>query len=84
MAIICPKCGGKVVGYEGYTHKSMNVYERSKRCKEYGCRFTTIEKVGRILRINDKEKGKVVKGQIIYLQVDPEANGIKRYERKGE
>ena len=56
MAIICPKCGGKVVGYEGYTHKSMNVYERSKRCKECGCRFTTIEKVGRILKINDKEK----------------------------
>lgn len=56
MAIVCPKCGGKVVGYEGYTHKSMNVYERSKRCKECGCRFTTIEKVGRILRINDKEK----------------------------
>lgn len=34
MAIVCPKCGGKVVGYEDYTHKSMNVYERSKRCKE--------------------------------------------------
>lgn len=50
MAIVCPKCGGKVVGYEGYTHKSMNVYERSKRCKECGCRFTTIEKVGRILK----------------------------------
>lgn len=28
--------------------------------------------------------GKVVKGQIIYLQVDPEANGVRKYERKGE
>lgn len=28
--------------------------------------------------------GKVVKGQIIYTQVDPEANGVRKYERKGE
>lgn len=28
--------------------------------------------------------GKVVKGQIIYLQVDPEANGLRRQSRKGE
>lgn len=28
--------------------------------------------------------GKVVKGRIIYLQVDPEANGVRKYERKGE
>lgn len=28
--------------------------------------------------------GKVVKGQIIYLQADPEANGLRRQNQKGE
>lgn len=28
--------------------------------------------------------GKVVKGQIIYTQVDPEANGLRRQNKGGE
>lgn len=50
MAVVCPKCGGKAVNYEGKTVSKFNMYERSKTCTKCGCRFTTVEKVGRIIK----------------------------------
>lgn len=45
MAIICPKCGGKVKTIDSRMIKNINTQFRKKECLDCGCRFKTLESI---------------------------------------
>lgn len=45
MAIVCPKCGGRVKNMDSRSIKAFNTQYRVKECLDCGIRFKTMESV---------------------------------------